>query len=242
MGFATFEGSMRTRFSSLRTLIGAFLVAGGFVAACSSQTRHSDTTVAQAGPPLGQSHVARLPSNNSAAPPDAAETPERPVEQGLPLSRGAQGLPPARPYAPPSTPTNPSTPAPTPASPNAPVSAPAPNPIPPTGGGPTTPTSGGSGTGPSGTNPPRAQTDTGSTGSPSGDTPTSTQGPTTATGAANGRSMNAFGFEPFQAGSDGGVGPAPIQPADAGVAPMPLPRADGGIGGIGGSTSDGGLR
>ena len=232
---------MRTRFSSFRTLIGAVLVAGGFVVACSSQSRHSDTTVAQAGPPLGSTHVSRLPSNNSAAPPDAAEAPEQPVEHALPLSRGAQGLPPAR-NAPTGTPTNPSTPAPTPASPNAPVSAPAPNPIPPSGGAPVTPTGGGSGTGPSGTNPPRAQTDTGSTGSPAGDTPTSTQGPTTDTGAQNGQvgqSMNAFGFEPMQGRVDGGVGPAPIRQPDAG-APSPLPRADGGIGG--GFGGDGGLR
>src|SRR4029079_6952688 len=82
------KAAMRTRFSSLRTLIGAVLVAGGFVVACSSQSRHSDTTVAQAGPPLGQSHVSRLPSNNSAAPPDAAEAPERPGDHALPLSRG----------------------------------------------------------------------------------------------------------------------------------------------------------
>ena len=212
---------MRTRFSAFRSLIGAVLVAGGFVVACSSQTRHSDTTVAQAGPPLGQSHVSRLPANNSAAPPDAAETPQRPVEQGLPLSRGAQGLPPAQPYAPPSTPTNPSTPPPTPASPNAPVTAPAPNPIPPTGGGPTTPS-----TPPP--NPPRAQTDTGST----------PEAPTTDTGAATGQSMNAFGFEPMQVGGDGGIGPAPIPSPDAGVL---IPRQDGGIG-IGGGTGDGGLR
>ena len=220
---------MRTRFSSLRTLIGAVLVAGGFVVACSSQSRHSDTTVAQAGPPLGQSHVSRLPSNNSAAPPDAAETPAPPVDRALPLSRGAQGLPPAEPPAPmqpapPSTPTNPSTPAPTPASPNAPVSTPAPNPIPPTGGGPTT--------------------DTGSTGSPAGNTPTSTQGPTNDTDAARGQSMNAFGFQPYQGGADagvGGVGPAPILRADGGVSPTPLPRADGGLSPIGGGT-DGGLR
>lgn len=214
---------MRTRFSSFRTLIGAVLVAGGFVVACSSQSRHSDTTVAQAGPPLGQSHVSRLPSDNSAAPPDAAETPAPPVERALPLSRGAQGLPPVR-NAPSGTPTNPSTPPPTPASPNAPVSTPAPNPIPPTGGGPTT--------------------DTGSTGSPAGNTPTSTQGPTTDTGAQNGQtgqSMNAMGFEPMQGGVDGGVGPAPIRQPDAG-APLPLPRADGGLPPIGGGTSDGGLR
>jgi hypothetical protein len=216
---------MRTRFSSFRTLLGAVLVAGGFVVACSSQSRHSDTTVAQSGPPLGQTHVSRLPSNNSAAPPDAAEAPEPPADHALPLSRGAQGLPPAQPYVPPqpnaptSTPTNPSTPAPTPASPNAPVSTPAPNPIPPTGGGPTT--------------------DTGSTGSPAGDTPTSTQGPTNDTDAARGQSMNAFGYEPYQGGADGGVGPAPIRVPDAG-APSPLPRADGG--GIGGFGGDGGLR
>jgi hypothetical protein len=212
---------MRTRFSSLRTLIGAVLVAGGFVVACSSQSRHSDTTVAQSGPPLGQTHVSRLPSDNSAPPPDAAEAPEQPVDHALPLSRGAQGLPPAQPSAPTGTPTNPSTPAPTPASPNAPTSTPAPNPIPPTGGGPTT--------------------DTGSTGSPAGNTPTSTQGPTNDTDAARGQSMNAFGFQPYQGGSDGGVGPAPILGTDGGVAPMPLPRADGGVSPIGGGT-DGGLR
>lgn len=221
---------MRTRFSSLRTLFGAVLVAGGLVVACTSQSRHDDTTVAQAGPPLGQSHVSRLPSNISAAPPDAAETPAPPVERALPLSRGAQGLPP--------------TPAPTPASPNAPVSPPAANPIPSTGGAPVTPTAGGSGTGPSGTTPPRAQTDTGSTGSPAGNTPTSTQGPTTDTGAQNGQtgqSMNAFGFEPMQGGVDGGVGPVPIRQPDAG-APPPLLRADGGLPPIGGVLSDGGLR
>lgn len=226
---------MRTRFSSLRSLIGAVLVAGGFIAACSSQARHSNTTVAQAGPPLGQSHVSRLPSNNSAAPPDAAEAPERPVDHALPLSRGAQGrapVQPPQPSAPTGTPTDPSTPPPTPASPNAPVSAPAPNPIPPSGGGPTT--------------------DNGSTGSPAGDTPTSTQGPTTDTGARNGetgQAMNAFGYIPYQGGVDGGVGPAPIQRADGGVAPLPrgdggvapLPRVDGGSAPIGGG-ADGGLR
>jgi hypothetical protein len=53
--------------------------------------------------------------------------------------------------------------------------------------------------------------------------------------------MNAFGFQPYQGGADGGVGPAPILGTDGGVAPMPLPRADGGVSPIGGGT-DGGLR
>lgn len=204
---------MRTRFSSLRPLLAAILVAGGVGVACSKQTRSSDTTVAQ----LGTTHVSQGPSDHSVAPPDAAEAPERSIEPAVPLSRGAQGTPPAQGNAPTGTPTNPSTPAPTPSSPNAPTNAPAANPIPPSTSSPV-----------------------GSTGSPAGNTPTSTQGPTTDSGE---RGQGMSGFDPYQARLDGGVGPAPVPRVDAGPtpSPAPTPRTDGGLGGIGGN-NDGGLR
>lgn len=209
---------MRTRTTSLRTLLAAFLVAGGVGVACSNQTRHSDSTLAQNTTPLGQTHVSKLPSDHSVAPPDAAEALERPIEQARALSPGAQGMPRSpQGNAPTGTATNPSTPAPTPASPNAPQSVPVPNPI-----------------------PPSTSTPVGSTGSPAGNTPTSTQGPTTDSGE-RGQAMN--GFDPYQARLDGGVGPGPVPRVDAGPtpSPAPTPRTDGGLGGVGGN-NDGGLR
>lgn len=145
---------MRTKLPALRAIIGALLVAGAMGAACSSHQRRSDTTVAQA--PLGQS-TADYPANPSATPPDAAMAPEQNVGPVHTLSPGAvrgstQGAPvttppaqpgqpaPTQPAQPTTTPpetTPPNIPPPTPSSPNSPSSPPAPNPIPPTGGGPT---------------------------------------------------------------------------------------------------------
>jgi hypothetical protein len=80
---------MRTKQTSLRTILAALLVAGGVGVACSSQQRSSEsTTVAQA--PLGRS-TADYPSNPSVAPPDAAEAPEQHVGPAHPLSSGAIG-------------------------------------------------------------------------------------------------------------------------------------------------------
>ena len=52
--------------------------------------------------------------------------------------------------------------------------------------------------------------------------------------------MNAFGYEPYQTRSDGGLTPPPMPRADGGTTPTPIRGADGGVGPIG--LADGGLR
>lgn len=250
---------MRTKQTSLRTLLASLLVAGGVGVACSSHQRSPEsTTVAQA--PLGRS-TADYPSNPSVAPPDAAEAPEQQVGPAHPLSSGAvggattapatnnpnatgpngatpTGNPPIVPNPNPGptfpTPTNPSTPNPTPSSPNAPSPTPAPNPMPPSGGSPV-PSQPTPGAPPSGTAPQSSLR-----GLPSHDIGARTRESANASPSVS--PAVAAPFDPYQVRSDGGIAP-PAPARDAGTAPG---RSDGGVvgirndGGVGGIRLDGG--
>jgi neural Wiskott-Aldrich syndrome protein len=215
---------MPTKFSSLKTLLAAFAVAGGVGVACSSHQRQPEsTTIAQA--PLGQS-TAALPSDPSVAPPDAAEAPEQEIGPVHSLSSGA-ATPPAS-----GTPTNPNTPPPTPASPNAPASPPAPNPMPPSGGAPPSipPTGGAPAPTPlssirgESTSQVGARPRDGATANVASVRPMIA--PSTVPEA---RGTFLEPLDPYQARSDGGVTPpSPTPVRDAGVTP-PAPNRDAGV-------------
>jgi hypothetical protein len=223
---------MRTKFSSLKTLLAALVVAGGVGVACSSHQRQPESTaIAQA--PLGQS-TAALPSDPSVAPPDAAEAPEQEIGPVHSLSSGA-----ATPGTASGTPTNPNTPPPTPASPNAPASTPAPNPMPPSGGAPVqgAPNSGTTGTGPTGTGPTPQSSIRGISTSQLGARPrdgatanvASVQQVIAPSTVAEARGTFLEPLDPYQARSDGGVAPpSPTPVRDAGVTP-PAPNRDAGV-------------
>lgn len=235
---------MRNKPTSLRTLLGALLVAGGMIAACSSRARHSDTTVAQA--PLGQSQT-ELPSNPSIAPPDAAETAPPPLEHAQTLSHAPASSPPGGAAQPRGTAGAPAQSN----NPNATANGTGIRTDTDRDSQPATPVNPGTPTNPATPAPtPASPNAPSNTPAPNPIPPSNGTGGTTNNGG--GTSMSTVPAElgtfrepldPYQTRSDGGLG-SPLPRGDAGVTPLPrdagpISRSDAAIVG---PTRDGGIR